>query len=54
LNGELAPENGDAYFTYGQALLQCAIQKNIVLGQSEQAPSAADSEAASSKAEKGK
>ncbi|CEI89286.1 hypothetical protein RMCBS344292_03651 [Rhizopus microsporus] len=37
LNGDLAPENGDAYFMYGKALLQYAIQQNTVLGQSAQA-----------------
>lgn len=37
LNGDLAPANGDAYFLYGQALLQFAIQQNTVLGQSAQA-----------------
>ncbi|CEP11091.1 hypothetical protein [Parasitella parasitica] len=37
LNGDLAPANGDAYFLYGQALLQYAIQQNTVLGQSAQA-----------------
>ncbi|KAI7907562.1 uncharacterized protein BX663DRAFT_533892 [Cokeromyces recurvatus] len=37
VNGDLAPENGDAYFLYGKALLQLAIQQNSVLGQSAQA-----------------
>lgn len=37
INGDLAPANGDAYFLYGQALLQFAIQQNTVLGQSAQA-----------------
>lgn len=37
INGDLAPANGDAYFIYGQALLQFAIQQNTVLGQSAQA-----------------
>ncbi|KAI8083278.1 uncharacterized protein B0P05DRAFT_536773 [Gilbertella persicaria] len=37
LNGDLAPANGDAYFLYGQALLQYAIHQNTVLGQSAQA-----------------
>ncbi|KAI8641323.1 hypothetical protein BD408DRAFT_368430 [Parasitella parasitica] len=37
LNGDLAPANGDAYFLYGQALLQYAIQQNAVLGQTAQA-----------------
>ncbi|GAN07134.1 nuclear autoantigenic sperm protein isoform X2 [Mucor ambiguus] len=37
LNGDLATANGDAYFLYGQALLQFAIQQNTVLGQSAQA-----------------
>ncbi|CAO3620639.1 unnamed protein product [Mucor fragilis] len=40
LNGDLAPANGDAYFLYGQALLQFAIQQNTVLGQSAQASTA--------------
>ncbi|GAA5802550.1 hypothetical protein EDC94DRAFT_626363 [Helicostylum pulchrum] len=37
LNGVLAPANGDAFFLYGEALLQYAIQQNTVLGQSAQA-----------------
>ncbi|KAI8366216.1 hypothetical protein BD560DRAFT_372231 [Blakeslea trispora] len=37
INGDLSPENGDAYFLYGQALLQYAIMQNTVLGQSAQA-----------------
>jgi hypothetical protein len=37
LNGDLAPANGDAYFIYGQALLQYAIEQNTVLGHSAQA-----------------
>lgn len=37
INGDLAPANGDAYFIYGKALLQFAIQQNTVLGQSAQA-----------------
>jgi hypothetical protein len=44
LNGDLAPENGDAYFIYGQALLQYAIQQNTVLGQSAQASATAAEE----------
>ncbi|KAI8991604.1 hypothetical protein BDF20DRAFT_811061 [Mycotypha africana] len=36
VNGVLAPENGDAYFLYGKALLQLAIQQNTVLGLSAQ------------------
>ncbi|KAI9473926.1 MAG: hypothetical protein EXX96DRAFT_621554 [Benjaminiella poitrasii] len=36
-NGDLDPANGDAYFMYGKALLQLAIQQNNVLGQSAQA-----------------
>ncbi|KAI7848026.1 hypothetical protein BDC45DRAFT_551779 [Circinella umbellata] len=42
INGELAPENGDAYFAYGRALLQSAIQQNTVLGESGQDSKAAD------------
>jgi hypothetical protein len=30
--GELAPECADAYYMYGKALLQYAIQQNTVLG----------------------
>ncbi|KAG1045939.1 hypothetical protein G6F43_011199 [Rhizopus delemar] len=41
LNGDLAPENGDAYFMYGKALLQYAIEQNTVLGQSAQASATA-------------
>lgn len=41
INGDLAPANGDAYFIYGQALLQFAIQQNTVLGQSAQASASA-------------
>ncbi|ORZ25322.1 hypothetical protein BCR42DRAFT_340312 [Absidia repens] len=37
LNGELNLKNGDAYFLYGRALLQYAIQRNSVLGNSAQA-----------------
>ncbi|KAI8099377.1 uncharacterized protein BX664DRAFT_321116 [Halteromyces radiatus] len=37
LHGELDPRNGDAYFLYGRALLDYAIQQNAVLGQSAQA-----------------
>lgn len=37
LNGELNPKNGDAYFLYGRALLEYAIQRNSVLGQSAKA-----------------
>ncbi|KAI8344058.1 hypothetical protein BC941DRAFT_491799 [Chlamydoabsidia padenii] len=37
LNGELDPKNGDAYFLYGRSLLEYAIQRNSVLGQSAQA-----------------
>ncbi|KAI8367820.1 hypothetical protein EDC96DRAFT_506172 [Choanephora cucurbitarum] len=37
INGDLSPKNGDAYFLYGQALLQYAIMQNTVLGQSAQA-----------------
>ena len=32
----MAPDNGDAYFAYGRALLQSAIQQNTVLGDSGQ------------------
>ncbi|KAI9498003.1 hypothetical protein BDB00DRAFT_784485 [Zychaea mexicana] len=35
-HGELAPASGDAYFAYGRALLQSAIQQNTVLGESGQ------------------
>lgn len=37
LNGELNPQNGDAYLLYGRALLEYAIQRNSVLGQSAKA-----------------
>lgn len=37
MNGSLSLENGDAFFLYGEALLQYAIQRNTVLGQSAQA-----------------
>ncbi|CAO3578277.1 unnamed protein product [Absidia cylindrospora] len=37
LNGELNLKNGDAYLLYGRALLQYAIQRNSVLGDSAQA-----------------
>jgi hypothetical protein len=33
----LNPKNGDAYFLYGRALLEYAIQRNSVLGQSAKA-----------------
>ncbi|KAI9257945.1 hypothetical protein BDA99DRAFT_514858 [Phascolomyces articulosus] len=36
IHGELSPESGDAYFHYGRALLQSAIQQNTVLGESGQ------------------
>lgn len=41
VNGCLAPANGDAFFFYGEALLQFAIQQNTVLGQSAQASATA-------------
>lgn len=54
LNGDLAPANGDAYFIYGQALLQFAIQQNTVLGQSAQASaSAVEEQQEKAKEEKG-
>lgn len=54
MNGDLAPANGDAYFIYGQALLQFAIQQNTVLGQSAQASaSAVEEQQEKAKEEKG-
>ncbi|KAI7883693.1 hypothetical protein K492DRAFT_175028 [Lichtheimia hyalospora FSU 10163] len=41
IHGELAPESGDAYFSYGRALLQHAIQQNTVLGDSKRQDEAA-------------
>ncbi|KAI8068035.1 hypothetical protein BC940DRAFT_300172 [Gongronella butleri] len=35
-HGDLDPASGDAYFAYGRALLQFAIQRNTVLGDSAQ------------------
>ncbi|KAL1931867.1 hypothetical protein VTP01DRAFT_8923 [Rhizomucor pusillus] len=51
LYGELAKESGDAYFLYGRALLQSAIQRNSVLGQSgqEQQPPAVQQQATDTK-----
>ncbi|KAI9266996.1 hypothetical protein BY458DRAFT_540356 [Sporodiniella umbellata] len=36
-HGELAPQNGEAYFLYGKALLEFAILQNTILGQDAQA-----------------
>ncbi|ORX61604.1 hypothetical protein DM01DRAFT_1380465 [Hesseltinella vesiculosa] len=36
LHGELDPASGDAYFLYGRALLESAIERNTVLGDSAQ------------------
>ncbi|KAG0170819.1 hypothetical protein DFQ28_001638 [Apophysomyces sp. BC1034] len=41
INGYLSPENGDAYFLYGRALLKVAIRQNSVLGQAAQASATA-------------
>lgn len=60
IHGELAPESGDAYFAYGRALLQHAIQQNTVLGDSKRqdeaaaAASTASSEAKPSRLDKDK
>ncbi|CDH50412.1 hypothetical protein RO3G_01341 [Lichtheimia corymbifera JMRC:FSU:9682] len=50
IHGELAPESGDAYFAYGRALLQHAIQQNTVLGDSKRQDEAAAASTASSEA----
>ncbi|KAI7871093.1 hypothetical protein BDF14DRAFT_1950639 [Spinellus fusiger] len=44
LHGSLAQENGDGYFLFGRALLQLAIQNSTVLGQSQVAVSATETE----------
>ncbi|CDS13479.1 hypothetical protein LRAMOSA05655 [Lichtheimia ramosa] len=48
IHGELAPESGDAYFAYGRALLQHAIQQNTVLGDSKRQDEAAAASAVAS------
>ncbi|KAI9310880.1 hypothetical protein BX666DRAFT_1139233 [Dichotomocladium elegans] len=47
--GELAPECGDAYYSYGRALLQNAIEQNTVLGNAGNAEEAPKSVGSSNK-----
>lgn len=55
LNGELDPKNGDAYLSYGRALLEYAIQQTSVLGQSAKASAeAVEKEKAESEAPQSK